>query len=153
MHWGILFLRSSYHYLFKNIALVRSICKFDPNCICVVVFVYLHVRHSGTLFLRSSYHYLFKNITHVKTICIFDRNCICVFLYLYLCICTSDTWEHCFWGPCIITFQKIYGLYGPKPCTMEKRWDVTPVTDTLTDRHRKVEQYSAEAESAIQYIQ
>ena len=118
-------------------------------CICVVVFVYLRVRHSGTLFLRSSYHYLFKNIAHVRSICNFDRSCICVFVYLYLCICTSDTWEHCFWGPYIITFQKIYGLYGPKPCTMEKSWDVTPVTDWLTHTHVKVEQYSAEAESAI----
>ena len=74
---------------FKNIAHVRSICKFDPNCICV--FVYLHVRHWGILFLRSSYHYLFKNIAHVRSICKFDPNCICVFVYLYLCICMSDT--------------------------------------------------------------
>ena len=34
-HSGTLFLRSSYHNLFKNIAHVRPICKFDPNCICV----------------------------------------------------------------------------------------------------------------------
>ena len=102
-------------------------------CICVFVFVYLHVRRLGTLFLRSLYHHLFKNIAHVRSMCNFDRSCICVFVYL--CICTSDTWEHCFWGPYIITFQKIYGLYGPKPCTMEKSWDVTPVTDWLTDWH------------------
>ena len=38
-HLVTLFLRSSYHCLFKNIAHVRSICKFDPNCIRV--FVYL----------------------------------------------------------------------------------------------------------------
>ena len=38
-HLGTLFLRSSYHYLFKNIAHVRSICNFDRSCICV--FVYL----------------------------------------------------------------------------------------------------------------
>ena len=63
---------------------VGPIFKFDPNCICV--FVYLHVRHSGTLFLRSSYHYLFKNISHVRSIFKFDPNCICVFVYLYLCI-------------------------------------------------------------------
>ena len=45
-HSGTLFLRSSYHYLFKNTAHVRGICKFDPNCICVCicicVFVYLY---------------------------------------------------------------------------------------------------------------
>ena len=62
-HSGTLFLGSSYHYHFKNIAHVRGICKFDPNCICVFVFVYLcicivylHVRDMGTLLLRSSYH-------------------------------------------------------------------------------------------------
>ena len=38
-HPGTLFLRSSYHYLFKNIAHVMSICNFDQCCICV--FVYL----------------------------------------------------------------------------------------------------------------
>ena len=73
--------------------------------ICVFAFMYLHIRHSGTLFLRSSYHYLFKNITYVRHICNFDRNCICVFVYLYLCICTSDTWEHYFWGPGTITWS------------------------------------------------
>ena len=67
-HLGILFFRSSYYYLFKNIAHVRSICNFHLNCICVFVFLYLDVRHLETLFLRSSYHYLFKNITHVRSI-------------------------------------------------------------------------------------
>ena len=54
-HSGTLFLGSSYHYLFKNIAHVRGICKFYPNCIlylylciCIVYLcisiVYLHVR-------------------------------------------------------------------------------------------------------------
>merc|ERR1711963_941594 len=38
-HQGTLFLRSSYHYLFKNIAHVMSICNFDQGCICV--FAYL----------------------------------------------------------------------------------------------------------------
>ena len=40
-HLGTLFLRSSYHYLFKNIAHVRSICNFDRSCICVFVYLYL----------------------------------------------------------------------------------------------------------------
>ena len=40
-HSGTLFLGSSYHYLFKNIAHVRGICRFYPNCIFVFVFVYL----------------------------------------------------------------------------------------------------------------
>ena len=42
----------------------------------------------------------------------FDPNCICVFVYLYLCIWMSDTWEHCFWGPRIIAFWKIYHMLG-----------------------------------------
>ena len=42
-HSGTLFLGSSYHYLFKNIAHVRGICRFYPNCIFVFVFVYLCV--------------------------------------------------------------------------------------------------------------
>ena len=59
IHSGTLFLRSSYHYLLKNIAPVMSICNFDQCCICVsvylylcicvFVFVYLKVRHPGTL--------------------------------------------------------------------------------------------------------
>ena len=51
-HSGTLFLGSSYHYLFKNIAHVRGISKFYQNCIFVFVFVYLcicivylHVRY------------------------------------------------------------------------------------------------------------
>ena len=80
-HLGTLFLRSSNNVLFKNIAHVRFICKFDPKCICVIV------GHSRTLFLRSSYHYLFKNITHVRSIFKFDPNCICVFVYLCIFIC------------------------------------------------------------------
>ena len=89
-HPGTLFLRSSYHYLFKNIAHVMSIHNFDQCCICVFVylcicvfvFVYLQVRHPGILFLRSCYYYLFKNIVHVMSICNFYQCCICVFVYL-----------------------------------------------------------------------
>ena len=40
---GTLFLGSSYHYLLKNIAHVRGICKFYPNCICVFVYLYICV--------------------------------------------------------------------------------------------------------------
>ena len=97
IHSGTLFLRSSYHYLLKNIAPVMSICNFDQCCICVsvylylcicvFVFVYLKVRHPGTLFFRSSHHYLFKNIAHVMSICNFDQCCICVFVYLCICMC------------------------------------------------------------------
>ena len=43
-------------------------------------------------------------------------------LKLFVCICTSETWDHCFRGLCIPTFQKIWGLYGPKPFRMEKNW-------------------------------
>ena len=101
--------------------------------ICVFVFVYLQVRHPGTLFLRSSYHYLFKNIAHVMSICNFDQCCICVFVHLYLCICKSDNREHCFWGPCIITFQKIYGLYGLKHHIVKKKGGVTRQDERRTN--------------------
>ena len=40
-HLGTLFLRSSHHFLFKNITLVWSNCKFYPSCICVFVYLYL----------------------------------------------------------------------------------------------------------------
>ena len=84
------------------------------------VFVYLYVRHSVTWILTSSYHYLLKNIVHV----IMALSCLSATfteaVYVYLCICTSDTWDHCFRGLCIITFQKICGLYGPKPFRMKK---------------------------------
>ena len=94
-HQGTLFLRSSCHYLFKNIAHVMSICNFDQCCICVFVylcicvfvFVYLQARHPETLFLRSSCNYLFKNIAHVMSISNFWPSSICVFVYLCICIC------------------------------------------------------------------
>ena len=92
-------------------------------CICVLlVFVYLQVRNLERFF-RSSYHYPFKNIAHVMSIWNFDQYCTCVFLYL--CICKSDTQEHCFWGHCIITFQKISGLYGLKRHIVKIRGGVT----------------------------
>ena len=47
-HSGTLFLGSSYHYLFKNIAHDRSICKFDPKWICVFVKLYLRSCMSDT---------------------------------------------------------------------------------------------------------
>ena len=33
---------------------VKHICNFDRNCICVFVFMYLHIRYSGTLFAPQS---------------------------------------------------------------------------------------------------
>ena len=81
------YLISLHPLLFKFIAHVRSICKFDLTVFCVFVFLYLHVRHLGTLFLKSSYHYLLKNISHVRSIFKFDSNCICRFVYMCICIC------------------------------------------------------------------
>ena len=85
-HLGTLFLRSSYHLLFKNVShhgSFQSVSKclillptnhkrvwqtvFVYLCICVFVCVYLDVRHLGKLFLRSSYHLLFKNISHHRS--------------------------------------------------------------------------------------
>ena len=47
-HPRTLFLMSSYHYLFKNIAHVTSICNFDQCCICVFVYLYLCICKSDT---------------------------------------------------------------------------------------------------------
>ena len=100
-HSGTLFLGFSYHYLFKNIAHVRGIRKFYPNCIFVFVFVYLcicivylHVRDLWTLLFRSWYHLLFKNIALVGSICKFDQT---VFVYLYLCIWPANTSTRPIW--------------------------------------------------------
>ena len=49
------YLISLHPVLLKNIAHVRSICIFDLYCICVFVFLFLHVRHLGT---KSSHYYL-----------------------------------------------------------------------------------------------
>ena len=48
---------------------------------------------------------------------------LCIWPKLYFCIC--DTKEHCFWGSFIITFQKIFGLYGLKSHILENRLAVT----------------------------
>ena len=66
-HTRTLFLGSSYHYLFKNIAHVRGICKFNSKCICVFVFMYLCICMHVYVFV-----YLY--------VCF----CICVFLYVHL---------------------------------------------------------------------
>ena len=58
----------------------------------------------------------------------------------------------------MILIQNIKGLMGPlmfnmafMPLYMWEMWDVTPVTDTRTDRQWKVVQYSVWAESAISF--
>ena len=152
-HSGTLFLGSSYHYLFKNIAHVRGICKFDPNCICVFLFVYLcicivylHVRDMETLFLRSSHHYLFKNIAHVRSICNFDRSCIYVSVYLHVrhlgTLFLRSLYHY--------LSENIWFVWSKTLHNGEKfRCHACDIhTDILTDTHRKVVQYSAEAESA-----
>jgi hypothetical protein len=55
-----------------------------------------------------------------------------VLMYLCICICVfarQTPGNIVFEVLASLPFGKIYGLYGPKPCTMEKSWDVTPVTD------------------------
>ena len=49
----------------------------------------------------------------------------------------------------VIKFVNVYGLHGLNYQIIEKTWDVTPVTHTLTHTHGKIEQYSVWAESAI----
>ena len=111
-HPGTLFLRSSCHYLFKNIAHIMSICNFDQCCICIFVYLYLCVCKSDTQnivsevllplpFQKYSTCHVYLHLWPM----LYLR--ICVFVYLYLCICKSDTREHCFWGPLTITFSKI----------------------------------------------
>ena len=62
---GTLFLGSSYHYLLKNIAHVRGICKFYPSCIFVFVFVYLCMRHLVISVLISLDQELSQNLWFV----------------------------------------------------------------------------------------
>ena len=121
-HLGTLFLRSSYHYLFKNIAHVMSIRNFDQCCICVFVylcicvfvFVYLQVRRLATLFLSSLYHYLFKYIAHDRHNWNIDPSWICVFVYLCICVFTFVClhFRHLGTLSLVICFQKICVLYG-----------------------------------------
>ena len=54
-HSGTLFLGSSYHYLFKNKAHVRGICRFYPNCIFVFVFVFLCICVVANNFVSSGH--------------------------------------------------------------------------------------------------
>ena len=85
----LLFLRSSYHYLFKNIAHVRSICNFHLNCMCVFVYFYLCIWMSDTwkhCFWDPRTITFFKNIAYVRSICKFDQSCICLLVYLCICI-------------------------------------------------------------------
>ena len=102
--WTILF--------FKNILHVGSFWHFVICCICVFVFVYLHVWHMGVSFLIPLNNPLFKNIPHVGSFWHFVICSICLFVYLYLCICTFDTWEYHFWYPWTILFSKIYHILG-----------------------------------------
>ena len=130
---GTLFLRSLYHYLFKYIAHTRHNCNFDPSYICVFVYLCICICVFASQTPRNIVSEVLLPLTFQKySTChvylhlwpmLYLR--ICVFVYLYLCICKSDTREHCFWGPCIITFQKMYGLYGLKHHTVEIRGGVT----------------------------
>ena len=103
-----LFSRSSYHYLFKNIAYVRCIWNFDQSCIfllmylCICIFVYLCIcvfAHQilMNIFLRSSYHNLFKNIAYVMPMFNFNQSCICVIVYLCIFIWLTRKWWWVSW--------------------------------------------------------
>ena len=66
--------------------------------------------------------------------------------------CESSRWSGFPWVirvVLVIKFVNAYGLHRLNNQIMEKTWDVTPVTNWLTDRHGKVDQYSVWAESAI----
>ena len=122
-----------------------SICNFDQCCIsvfvylriCICVFASQTPRNivSEVLlplpFQKYSTCHVYLHLWPMLYLC------ICVFVYLYLCICKSDTGEHCFWGPCIITFQKMYGLYGLKHHTVEIRGGVTRRDDERTTNERQ----------------
>merc|ERR1711963_874669 len=111
---GTLFPRPSYHYLFKNIANVMSICNFDQCCICVFaylcicVFVFVYLCIYICVFASQTPRNIVSEVLlplpfqkystcHVYLQLwpmLYLR--ICVFVYLCLCICKSDTQEHCF---------------------------------------------------------
>ena len=81
----------------KKFNICRAFMQLWPKlylCICIYVFVdlHVHIRHLGMLILRCLYHYLFKNIAHDRPIYNFDPSCICVFVYLVIQL-SSDRLE------------------------------------------------------------
>ena len=113
------------------------ICIFVYLCICICIFASQTPRNIVFMVL-TPLPFKKYNTCHVYLQLwpmLYLR--ICVFVYLYLCICKSDTREHCFWGPCIITFQKIYGLYGLKHHTVEIRGGVTRRDDERTNERQQ----------------
>ena len=81
------YLISLHPLLFENIAHVRSICKFDLNCICVFVYLYFCICMSETWehCFRSPLTITFSKIYHL--IGLSDHLTQTVFVYLCICIC------------------------------------------------------------------
>ena len=89
-----LFLRSSYHNLFKNIAHVVPMFNFNQSCICVFVylciciFVFVRTARGNIIFdilEQSSFQkyttcWVFLALRHMLYLC------ICVFVFVYLCM-------------------------------------------------------------------
>ena len=43
----------------------------------------------------------------------------------------------------VMSYQKIFGLYGLEGHIVEKMWDATPVRNERTNERKKIGQYSA----------
>jgi len=84
-HLGTLFLRSSYHLLFKNVSHHGSFQSVS-KCLNLLP-TKPTIKECGKMYL-----------------------CICIFVCLYVCIWMWDTCEHCFCCPRTICFSKIYHI-------------------------------------------
>ena len=59
--------------------------------------------------------------------------CLCLCICLFVSLCLSHYHHQ------MISFHKIYGLYGLENHTVEINGDVTMVTDGQTDKQRNIE--------------
>ena len=114
-HPGTLFLRSSCHYLFKNIAHVMSICNFDQCCICVFVYLCICIcvfasQTPGNIvsevllplpFQKYSTCHVYWQLWPM----LYLR--ICVFVYLYLCIYEQTTNDKQQWKIVLLSLRAV----------------------------------------------
>ena len=98
-HLRTLFLGSLYHYLFKNIAHARGICKFYPNFICVFVYLFcvFACQRLGNIVFEVLEPFPFQKYSTCWVYLQIWPNCICVFVYLYLFIWSPNTLTRTIW--------------------------------------------------------
>jgi len=94
-HSGTLFLRSSYHYLFKNITYVKQ-TVFVYLCICIYVFAHQILGNIIFEVLVPSplqkYSTCCAYVQLWPKLAVFVYLCICVFVYLCICIWVTREW-------------------------------------------------------------